>query len=229
LYALGIDSLLIREFDQAFASIEANGFLAHLKDELPGLKAIYIGEYFRFGKGRKGDVALLIQQGKAMGVDTFSVPQLHHNGETISSTRIRAALAAGELLLANNLLGRTYTPEGTVVEGAKRGRTIGFPTLNIPWEAQLRPKYGVYAVKVRIQGTNGGWQPAVANFGIRPTVGDIQEPLLEVHVLEETTLSYGDRLEVAFHSFLRPEAKFPSFDALKAAIVHDAARAKSFL
>lgn len=232
LYDLGIDALLIRLFEPNFAAIPATDFLPHLKNELPGLHALYIGEHFRFGKGRSGDVPLLIESGKTLKINTFSIPQLHYNGETISSTRIRAALTTGDITLANDLLGRSYTPEGTVTEGAKRGRTLGFPTLNLPWEAELKPQYGVYAVQVRKTTTDKSqatpWEAAVANFGLRPTVGDLKEPLLEVHVLNPTALTYGDRVEVAFHNFLRPEAKFTSLETLKKAIAHDAARAKAF-
>ena len=231
LKALGVDHCLFYAFTLTFAKIEASDFLPYLKKHLPSLAAIYVGENFRFGHSRKGDVALLISTANALGVDVFSVPQLQYNGEAISSTRIREALTNGNITLANHLLGRTYTVEGTVTEGAKRGRTIGCPTLNCPWEAELHPKFGVYTVSVRLKGTSEAFQPAVANFGIRPTIGDLPSnaPLLEVHVLNgSTSLTTDNRLEIAFHTFIRPEAKFKNLDDLKAAIAKDVQRAKDF-
>ncbi len=220
--ALGINSLILQPFDASFAAMQAEDFLPYLKDKLPRLSTLYVGEQFRFGNKRAGDVGLLVNQGKNLDIDTFSLPQLKFNAEAVSSTRIRKALVEGQIKLVNELLGRQYTVEGSVIEGAKRGRILGFPTLNILWEAELSPRCGVYALRIRKKSSSTcPWQAAVANFGYRPTVGDLTQPLLEVHVLEETTLGYQDQVELAFFNFLREEMRFSSLEALKAAIQKD--------
>ncbi|HQU09914.1 MAG: riboflavin biosynthesis protein RibF, partial [Verrucomicrobia bacterium 21-51-4] len=180
---LGVDTVLFKHFDLAFSQIEAQAFLPYLKQCMPTLSAIYVGKNFAYGHKRQGTVDLLIQQGKAIGVNIISVAPVHYNDEAISSTRIREALKAGDLALANALLGSDYEVQGTVVGGDQRGRTLGFPTLNIPWEPELQPRYGVYAVRLQAQGESL-WHDGVANFGVRPTVCDSTIPLLEVHLIQ---------------------------------------------
>ena len=216
---LGIDFLIEQNFSREFAQIEAPEFLAHLKRSLPLLAAVYVGENWRFGRGRRGDVALLIGEARRAGLAVLSAPRLNHNGAPISSSRIRALLAEGAILEANALLGYSYFAEGVVERGKQLGRTIGFPTLNIAWDPELKPAYGVYAVEV-----STGQQkpvPGVANYGLRPTVGSATRPLLEVHLLESSPLTYGDKLTVHWLHFLRPESKFANVEALRAQIALD--------
>ena len=134
LHAVGVDIVIRKHFDREFASIPADQFLAELKAALPSLKSIYIGENFRFGRLRAGTVATLIESGNALGIGVFSVDRIKHNGEPISSTRISKELEAGHIEAVNDLLGYNYFSNGTVLGGAKLGRQIGFPTLNLPWE-----------------------------------------------------------------------------------------------
>ncbi|HLP26981.1 MAG TPA: riboflavin kinase, partial [Acidobacteriota bacterium] len=154
------------------------------------------------------------------GFAVYSAPRLNHNGAPISSSRIRELIAAGEIEAANALLGYSYFAEGTVEQGKRLGRTLGFPTLNLTWQPGLAPRYGVYLVTV--SGQDGRMQPAVANYGLRPTVeSGATTPRLEVHVLTLTTLTYGDRVTVRWLRFLRPERRFPGVEALREQIEAD--------
>lgn len=228
LHTVGVDVVIRKHFDAAFASIPAEDFLAELKAALPALKAIYIGQNFRFGKKRAGDVSTLIQSGKALGLSVFSVERIQHNGEPISSTRIRNELEEGAIEAANDLLGYNYHAVGEIVGGAKLGRQIGFPTLNLPWSPECLPRFGVYYVRFREVG-QGAWQSGVANYGVKPTVSDEgQLPNLEVHALDGCDLSAGDRLEVEWLRFIRPEQKFDSVDALKVQIAKDCETARDW-
>lgn len=227
LHAIGVDCVICKKFDAAFAAIPANEFLPHLKAQLPGLRSIYVGENFRFGQKRAGDVSTLIQSGRELGVGVISAERIKHNGEPISSTRIRGELESGRIAEANALLGYNYTVADAIVGGAKLGRQIGFPTMNLKWSPECRPRYGVYYVNYRETGAKL-WQPAVANYGVRPTVAEsLSKPELEVHALKATQLSAGDRIEVEWLEFIRPEQKFDSLDALKAQIAKDCEIARS--
>lgn len=227
LHAVGVDVVIRKHFDAAFASIPAEDFLAELKAALPALKAIYIGQNFRFGKKRAGNVSTLIESGKALGLSVFSVERIQHNGEPISSTRIRKELEEGEIEAANDLLGYSYTAAGEIVGGAKLGRQIGFPTLNLPWCPECLPRFGVYYVRFREAGQST-WRSGVANYGVKPTVSeDSQSPSLEVHALDRCDLSAGDHLEVEWLRFIRPEQKFDSVDALKVQIAKDCETARA--
>ena len=221
LHAIGVDCVICKRFDREFASIPASDFLAELKRGLPTLKSIYVGENFRFGQKRAGDVSTLIETGRELGLVVFSADRIKHNGDPISSTRIRAALCERRIEEVNDLLGYNYTSSGKIVSGAQLGRTIGFPTLNLPWTPQCEPKYGVYYVKFRRAGS-ADWFSAVANYGVRPTVDEAaQTPVLEVHGLEATDLGPLDEIEVEWLRFIRAEQKFGSLDALKDQIAKD--------
>jgi len=219
---LGIDFLIEQNFTPEFARIDAREFVRFLRYCLPGLAAIYVGENWRFGRGRQGDVALLIKEA-GPGLNIFSAPRLNHNGAPISSSRIRELLAAGAIGEANALLGYPYFAEGVVERGRQLGRTIGFPTLNIAWEPELKPAFGVYAVEVVTEGAKP--LRGVANYGLRPTVGEATRPVLEVHLLEPSTLDYGDKIRVQWLHFLRPESKFGSLDELRIHIAADRTQA----
>jgi len=224
---LGIDFVIEQNFSREFAAVGAAEFVALLKRSLPPLSAVYVGENWRFGRGRTGDVAVLVGEAGKNGFEVFSAPRLNHNGAPISSSRIRELLAAGAIAEANALLGYSYFAEGVVEPGRRLGRTLGFPTLNLAWEPEAKPAYGVYAVEV----THGAGKPrpGVANYGLRPTVGQATRPLLEVHMLGPTKLTTGDKLTVSWLRFLRPESKFSGVEELRAQIGRDRENAlKSF-
>ncbi|TVP78279.1 MAG: riboflavin biosynthesis protein RibF [Puniceicoccaceae bacterium] len=227
LQKIGIDCVLCKHFDHAFASISADAFLRHLKQSLPSLRSIYVGENFRFGQKRAGDVAMLVESGRALKVGVFSAERIKQNGEPISSTRIRQELESGAIDSANDLLGYNYTTSGTIVSGAKLGRQLGFPTLNLPWQPECRPRFGVYYVHFRKSDAKT-WQAGVANYGVKPSVANSdQAPALEIHALGGTHLDQGDTVEAEWLQFIRPEQKFDSIDALKAQITKDCATAKN--
>ena len=148
LQGLGVDVVINQPFTPEFAGIDAGQFLPLLKKALPGLVEIYVGEDWRFGAKRRGDVAMLVNEARVLGVSVTSAPPVSLDGEPVSSTRIRTLLESGDVAGANALLGDPYRSLGTVVGGKGMGRTIGFPTLNLAWSPELRPRYGVYAVRV---------------------------------------------------------------------------------
>lgn len=217
---LGVDVVITQPFDAAYAAIEAEDFLPRLKRILPGLAAIYVGENWKFGRGRRGDIGLLVAEGKKHGVAIVSAPRINQNGEPISSTRIRVCLEEGRIGEANELLGYSYFAEGRVAPGKQLGRTIGFPTLNVDWEPDLRPRFGVYTV--RVTGPDATVSlPAVANYGLRPTVENSGRPRLEIHILGPCPFGEGDSLMVEWLGFLRPEMKFTGIEALRTQIAKD--------
>lgn len=222
LHGFGVDVVIAKAFDQEFASISADSFLAYLLDQLPMLKAVYVGENFRFGHGRVGDIQTLIESGTSLGIDVWSIDRIKQNGLPISSTRIREALKAGQVNRVNSLLGYRYISEGVVIKGAQLGTKIGFPTMNLLWSPECKPRYGVYAVRFLIEGSKQ-WKKGIANFGVRPTVteGEAIEPLLEVHSLEDCKCDLGKRIRVEWIEFVRDEKQFDSVDALKDQISQD--------
>jgi riboflavin kinase/FMN adenylyltransferase len=228
---VGVDVVITQDFTRAFARIEAEAFLGYLKRKLPALAAVYVGENFRFGRGRRGDVNTLVESGREAGVAVVSVARLRRNGRPISSTRIRELLTKGEMAEAGRLLGYTYFCQGTVQAGRKLGRKLGFPTLNIPWEPEARPALGVYAVCMRAGKERKSWR-GVANYGVRPTVNKRRKqdaPLLEVHLLgTETAPGPGKRVRVEWREFLRPERKFASLEMLKSQIARDSKAAERY-
>jgi len=226
---LGIDFVVQEPFTREFAAIEAEAFLPRLRAALPQLHAVYVGENWRYGAGRRGDAASLVRAGQKVGVSVFSAPRINLDGEPISSTRIRALVAAGEFPAANSLLGYAYFALGRVQPGRRLGRTIGFPTLNLAWEPECAPAAGVYAVRIRrCDEEPEKGRPAVANYGVRPTVEAAGRPLLEVHVLGGCPWSEGDELIVEWLRFLRPEQKFADLEALRGQIIADRVAAETF-
>lgn len=227
LLAAGTDLVISEPFTREFAQISAEEFLPHLQRHLPGLSALYVGENWRFGRERRGDVALLIAEARKHGLVVFSAPRINHNGEPISSTRIRSCLREGRIAEANALLGYSYSAEGKVCHGKRLGRTLGFPTLNLAWEPDLLPRLGVYAVKVGAP-SESRRLPAVANFGLRPSVEQASAPRLEVHVLGDCPWTAGDDLVVEWQEFLRDEQNFPDLEVLRTQIAFDREKASEF-
>jgi len=230
LHEIGVDVVIAKTFDQEFSSITADQFLIYLKRELPSLKAVYVGENFRFGQGRTGDIKTLINSGTQLGIDVWSIDRIKQNGLAISSTRIRAALAKGEIENVNALLGYHYFSEGLVQPGQKLGRTLGFPTLNLDWSPESKPCFGVYAVRFRSEESDQ-WVDGIANYGIRPTVsGDNQDlPILEVHSFGLSDFREDAILVVEWLYFIRKEQRFPNIGDLKNQISLDCEKAKQLI
>ena len=215
------------KFDRNHAGIEAADFPKWLKQTFPQLKSLHVGSNFQYGRGRAGNGESLIAHGSSEALGVKLVAAVRLGDETVSSSRIRQCLVAGELALANAMLLRPYEAEGTIIGGRRLGRTIGFPTVNIAWEPELKPAYGVYAVEVIF---NGEAMPAVANYGQRPTVesGPVA-PLLEAHVLRGTAPTTGDSVRVRWVRRLRSEQKFADLADLQAQIAKDSTAAKQAL
>jgi riboflavin kinase / FMN adenylyltransferase len=225
---VGANVMFSIEFNAAMAAMSAEDFIRHVISEALAPVHVTVGHDFAFGANRKGDGALLVQMGQELGFGVSIVPPvLDHTGVRFSSTRVREAIKTGHLAMVTTLLGRPWRVEGIVVDGQKRGRTIGFPTANLYLEDQLAPRFGVYAVRVNVVGTPA-WYSGVANFGRTPTTG-LREPLMEVNLFDFDGDLYGKRLEVGLHAFLRPEMKFDGFDVLVAQIGKDAEEARTIL
>jgi len=218
---LGAELLIPLCFDQELAAMEAGRFLDLLLAS--PVRTIAVGEDWRFGKGRHGDVELLQSRAQASGFRLEAVPPVMVDGERVSSTRIRQAIRDGNLSAAAILLGRPYSVCGPVVHGRQLGRTIGFPTANLSTgDAQLPPD-GVWAVTALLPDRT--LRQGVANLGVRPTV-DGATRSLEVHLFDFSEDLYGAGLEIFFVGFLRPEKKFADVPALRLQIEADAARAR---
>jgi riboflavin kinase / FMN adenylyltransferase len=221
---LGIGVFIPLHFDADLADMEASEFIARLT--AAPVRTIAVGEDWRFGHKRRGDVAFLQSESGKRGFRLEAVPPVMFDGDRISSTRIRQAIHDGNLVEAAGMLGRPYSVSGPVVRGEQLGRTLGFPTANIATgEVQLPPD-GVWAVRVA-DAADESWG-GVANLGIRPTVGGAKR-LLEVHLFEFSGDLYGQNIEVFFETRLRGEMKFPSLDALRQQIEKDAIGAREIL
>ena len=221
---LGVQLFIPLHFDLEFAQMEASEFIARLL--AAPVKTIAVGEDWRFGHNRSGDITFLRQQAARRGFTLEAVAPIMHDGERISSTRIRQAIRDGNLDAAQQMLGRPYAVSGTVIEGKKLGRTIGFPTANLAsGDAQLPPD-GVWAVRALL--ADDRKLSGVANLGLRPTVSGATRSL-EVHLFDFSEDLYGQPLEIRFQKHLRPEIKFPSLDALRLQIQQDADQAREIL
>jgi riboflavin kinase/FMN adenylyltransferase len=221
---LGVAHLLVLRFDRQLAATAPEEFVRQLVINSRPLREICVGHEWSFGKGRAGNLALLKELGAASNFDVVGVPAVMVNGEVVSSTAIRRAVAEGDLIKATQMLGREYTVLGTVKAGAMLGRKLGFPTANISAHSEQFPPNGVYVAEARLA---GALYRGVANLGYRPTVsaGD-PERLLELHLFDLNKDIYGEEVEVRFLRYLRPEQKFENVDALAAQIARDVAEAR---
>lgn len=202
---LGVRELVVIPFDREFASVSAEGFIERVLIEPLGAERVSVGENFRFGAKAKGDPAMLAARSE---FETRVVPLVEVDGETVSSTRIRALVAAGDMEGARHCLGAPFMVEGTVVQGDQRGRELGFPTANIVPDDRLAiPGHGVYAAFA-----NG--VPAAVNVGVRPTFDTGRGVLIETYLIDHEEDLYGSTLRVAFVERLRGEKRFASVEEL---------------
>ncbi|MBI2276909.1 MAG: bifunctional riboflavin kinase/FAD synthetase [Dechloromonas sp.] len=222
---LGATQAMVCPFNAAFAALTAEQFIEQVLVRALQVKHLIIGDDFRFGCGRVGDFALLQAAGARHGFSVEAMQSVTVDGERVSSSGVRQALASGDMLRAARLLGRPYIIDGQVSHGDKVGRQLGFATANIRIKHNPLPMTGVFAVEV--SGLGDKPLPGVANLGIRPTVGGTR-PLLEVHLFDFDRDIYGAHISVRFVKKLRDEQRFPNFDALKAQIAADAAAARAF-
>jgi len=220
-----IQQLCVLQFNKKLAEMTAADFIRQVLVDGLNIKYLVVGDDFRFGKNRQGDFALLQQAGQTYG---FQIVNMHTFGikqQRVSSTRIRQALHAGDLTLAETLLGRPYRMSGRVAHGDKRGRTMGFPTANIHLHRRNVPLSGVYAVQ--LFGVDGEPIKGVANVGVRPTVGKTKT-LLEVHLFDFNQDIYSQQVQVHFLFKIRNEQKFANLDALILQIEQDCLAAKAY-
>ena len=225
--AAGATAMLVFHFDAELAGTSAEDFIQRILLDRFGAHGVVTGGDFTFGKGARGNVDLLRTLGGELGLQSRVVEAVAEGGETVSSSRIRQALRDGDPQLATQLLTRPFAIRGIVEHGDKRGRTIGYPTANVTIDNYLRPKYGIYAVTGRLLAT-GQVLHGAANIGIRPQFEPPKE-LLEPFFFDFSGDLYGQEIEVAFHHFLRGEAKFDSLEALIEQMDKDCAEARRLL
>lgn len=223
---LGLDATIVIPFDARLASLSAESFARTWLADRLGVTHVVTGEDFTFGKGRSGSAETLRDLGQGLGFSTQAIRPVTVNSDVISSTRIREALVSGDMAEATRLLTRPFSIRAPVIHGDKRGRTIGVPTANQELGAYQRPRYGVYAVRVRLP--DGSLAKGVANVGIRPMF-DPPKELLETWILDWSGDLYGKEMEVELIAWLRPEMKLDGLEALKAQIATDAANARAIL
>jgi riboflavin kinase/FMN adenylyltransferase len=227
--AAGVDVAIVERFDGEFAQRSAEGFVREVIHGRIRPQEVYVGYDFRFGHDREGSMRTLTELGPHLGFAVTIVPEVTVGGRDVNSTRIRELLGEGRVEEAAELLGRPYEVRGLVVEGDRRGRTLGFATANLAPENEVLPAQGVYAGVLRMRsGAPQGELPAVINVGRRPTFKEGGEVLAEAHVLDWSGDLYGRRVELAFLHPLREERRFPDAEALRRQIAADcdAARKK---
>ncbi|NNF01166.1 MAG: bifunctional riboflavin kinase/FAD synthetase [Bacteroidia bacterium] len=222
LEAQGVDHLVIQAFDTEFSELSAEDFVRKVLVQDLKTSFLVIGYDHRFGKGRKGSFELLQKLAPECGFELLQISEQEIDESAISSTRIRDCIKNGKLKEANLLLGDKFTLTGTVVEGDKVGRTIGFPTANLLVEEKYKiiPGHGVYAVRCEDLESPGKMMNAMMNIGVRPTIGG-KELRLEVHILDHEGNLYGHRLRLFFKEKIREEMKFDSLEALKMRLMKD--------
>ena len=219
----GADAMIVFPFNAALAALSAEDFVVQ---RLAGISGVVTGEDFTFGNRKSGNVSVLAELGARYGFFSEAVGAIGEGDAVISSSRIRRALQLGDCATATQLLTRPFTVQGVVQHGDKRGRTIGYPTANIDMGSYLRPRYGIYAVRVRLP--DGRLIDGAANLGIRPSF-DPPKELLEAYLFDFDASLYDQMIEVELHAFLRPEAKFDSLEALTAQMDQDCAQARAIL
>jgi riboflavin kinase/FMN adenylyltransferase len=226
LAALGVDAVGLLRFNARLAAMDADRFVRRVLAERLSAREVWVGPDFRFGKGRAGDFALLQALGTELGFTAHSIAPVVVDGERVSSTRIRGALAGGDFDTAADLLERSYAIAGRVVRGKQLGRTLGYPTANLRYGGKRPPLQGIFAT--RVHGVGDAPIDSVSSFGTRPTVAGV-EPLLEAHLFDFDGDLYGRRIAVEFVARLRDELAFTDLPALVAQMHRDAAQARDLL
>ena len=226
--ALGIETLLVVPFTRDFSLTEPEEFARRFLAGRLAAAEIFLGPHFAFGRGKRGDVALLSRLGPDCGFTASSVEEVLFEGEPISSTRIRNAIRGGRVSEAVGMLGRPYAIDGMVAKGEGLGRTLGFPTINLTPENELYPADGVYVTRIALQSAALPL-PAVTNVGTRPTLYAEKKRTIETHVLDFSTDVYGERARLAFFDRLRDERAFPSREELSRQIGRDVDAARRWI
>jgi len=226
LHTLGVDVIGLLRFDARLAAMSAEAFVREVLGERLSAREVWVGPGFRFGHDRAGGLDTLRVLGSELGFSASQIAPVVADGERVSSTRIRTALATGDFEMASHLLGRPYAISARVVRGNQLGRTLGFPTANLRFGRKTPALSGIFAA--RVHGIGAQPLPAVTSFGTRPTV-DGAEPLLEAHLFDFDGDLYGRRIEVEFVARLRDEEKFADLPALVAQMHRDAAQARAIL
>lgn len=221
----GLDGVVVMTFDASLAGTSAADFIEKILIGKFGIGGAAIGFDFHFGRNRQGSPAYLAEQGKRLGFAVDIVPPLEDEGRPVSSGAVRTALSQGKVVEATELLGAPWFVSGEVIQGAKRGRELGYPTANIKLDDSCALKHGIYAVRVGIGDMR---YDGVANFGVRPMFGG-GAPLLEAFLFDFDGDLYGQTLDVAFVGWIRPEQKFESVDALKRQMASDVMQARDAL
>jgi riboflavin kinase / FMN adenylyltransferase len=227
LASFGVERTYVCAFNRKFAALSAQTFIDELLLARLQTKWLLVGDDFRYGAKRAGDFALLAKVAPSAGFALASMPSFVHNGERVSSTAVRNALARGDLARAHELLGRAYSISGRVMHGNKLGREIGFPTANIQMRHNRPPLRGIFAVHLHVAQTCV--LPGVASLGLNPTVSDTNRAKLEVHVFDFSGDLYGQHVRVEFLKKLRDEEKYIDVETLKQQIQIDADQARIFL
>lgn len=220
----GIDRVILQRFGREFASWPAERFIDELLADRLGVRAVAVGDDFRFGAGRRGDFAMLRERGAAKGFAVHRIDSVVRDGERCSSSALREALGKPDLAAAATMLGRPYRVVGHVRRGLQLGRTLGMPTVNIFLHRRLALQLGIYVVRARIGERR--WN-GVASLGVRPTLG-FTRCLLEAHLFGEPGQLYGAIMEVEFHQWLREERRFDSLELLAAQMQRDKAAAAAY-
>ncbi|RNF31413.1 riboflavin kinase [Massilia aurea] len=221
----GIDRVIVEHFNEQFAAMSPRDFIERVLVDGLHVKWLMVGDDFRFGARRLGDIAMLVEAGREFGFDVHTLDAVMHGDQRISSSAVRAALLEGDFARTRELLGHPYAMSGHVIHGQKLGRTLGFPTMNL--RVAHRPALsGIFVVQVH--GLADAPLPAVASLGVRPTVEDAGRMLLEVHVFDYAQQCYGKLVRVEFLAKLRDEEKYDDLATLTAAIDNDAVQARAF-
>jgi riboflavin kinase / FMN adenylyltransferase len=226
--ALGIETLLVIPFTRDFSLTEPEDFVRDLLVDRLAASELYLGDHFAFGRGKRGDLALLRRMGPECGFTAAGVEEVIEGGEPISSTRIRNALERGDVAHANAMLGREYELDGIVSKGERVGHKIGYPTINLAPENDFHPSEGVYVTRIDIP-SHGRRFGSVTNIGRRPTLYEDTTAVIETYVFEFAANVYGEKVRLFFIERLREERKFPSLEALTDQIGRDIEDARAYL
>jgi riboflavin kinase/FMN adenylyltransferase len=227
LAARGIERVHVERFTRPFAALEPDAFVERVLAKRLKARWLLIGEDFRFGAKRSGDLALLKSLASRHGYEVEVMPVVTRAGVRVSSSAVRAALASGDLALAETLLGRPYAISGRVVHGRKLGRALGFATANVQLKHNRPPLTGIYAVKVH--GIGAVPRSGVASLGVRPTITASGRSVLEAHLFDFSDDLYAAHVRVEFLHKIRDEEKYSDLETLKAQIARDCEAAKTFL